>query len=114
LGITKRKIKELEEEVVPNAKENQKRQLIENLLTAKEVAEMIGCSKKTVYSWAELGNIPCIKFGQGKKSLLRFNPEKIQEWIEARERKASGTGEQEACYYKKAETVAEKPRKGGR
>jgi predicted DNA-binding transcriptional regulator AlpA len=53
------------------------------LITAKEVAEMIGCSEKTVYSWSQIGyrGIPVYKFGPAKKNLVRFSPIEIQEWI---------------------------------
>lgn len=53
------------------------------LLTAKDVAEIIGCSEKTVYSWAQTGYtaIPAIKIGRGKKSLLRFDAAEIEKWI---------------------------------
>ena len=54
------------------------------LLTAKEVAEIVGCSEKTVYSWAETGytEIPAIKMGNGRKSLLRFDADEILKWIQ--------------------------------
>jgi phage terminase Nu1 subunit (DNA packaging protein) len=63
------------------------------LLTAKQVAEIICCSEKTIYSWAETGyaGIPVIKFGEGKKSLLRFDREKIMEWIRRWEDRPRGT-----------------------
>jgi excisionase family DNA binding protein len=51
------------------------------LLTVEQVAEIICCSPKTVYSWAELGHIPCIKIGKGRKSLLRFDSEEVRAWI---------------------------------
>lgn len=54
------------------------------LLTTKDVAQIIGCSEKTVYSWAETGytEIPVIKIGNGRKSLLRFDEKEIHEWIQ--------------------------------
>jgi len=54
------------------------------LLTAKQVAEMIGCSEKTVYSWAETQyeGFPSRKLGTGRKSLRRFKPDEIEQWIE--------------------------------
>ncbi|MGO9613973.1 MAG: helix-turn-helix domain-containing protein [Dissulfurispiraceae bacterium] len=53
-----------------------------NLLNAKQVSELLACSAKTVYSWAELGAIPCIKIGVGRKSLLRFDEQDILVWLE--------------------------------
>jgi len=52
------------------------------LLTAEQVAEIICCSPKTVYSWAELGHIPSIKIGTGRKALLRFDSEEIHAWLQ--------------------------------
>jgi len=51
------------------------------LLTAEQVAEIISCSPKTIYSWAELGYIPSIKLGAGRKALLRFDSEEIHAWL---------------------------------
>ncbi len=53
------------------------------LLTAEQVAKLLCCSPKTVYSWAELGIVPSIKFGVGRKSLLRFDEQEILAWIQA-------------------------------
>ena len=53
------------------------------LLTAEQVAEIVSCSPKTVYSWAELGNIPSIKIGAGRKALLRFDSEEIHAWLKS-------------------------------
>jgi excisionase family DNA binding protein len=54
------------------------------LLTAKEVSEIIGCSAKTIYSWAETRHegFPVYKFGKGRKSLIRFKPDEIEQWIQ--------------------------------
>lgn len=53
----------------------------ERLLTAEKVAEILCCSPKTVYSWAELGHIPSIKLGAGRKAPLRFDAEEIHAWL---------------------------------
>jgi excisionase family DNA binding protein len=83
------------------------------LLTAKEVADMIGCSAKTIYSWAETGltEIPVIKIGTGRKSLLRFDPDEIREWLEQWKSRSRVKNSSLNCYNSIAETVAE-PRKG--
>jgi len=52
------------------------------LLTAEQVAEIICCSPKTIYSWAELGHIPSIKIGMGRKALLRFDSEEVYAWLQ--------------------------------
>ncbi len=37
---------------------------MDKLLTVKEVADMLNVKPKTVYQWAELGQIPCIRLGK--------------------------------------------------
>ena len=48
------------------------------ILTIKEVSEMIRVKEKTLYGWAELGQIPCIKFN----GCLRFDLDDIVRWKE--------------------------------
>lgn len=55
--------------------------MTKKLLTADQVAAIICCSAKTVYSWAELGQIPSIKIGTGRKALLRFDSEEVNAWL---------------------------------
>jgi predicted DNA-binding transcriptional regulator AlpA len=60
------------------------------LLTAEQVAAIICCSPKTVYS-------PSIKIGAGRKALLRFYSEEVNAWLkfwkdETAKRYNSGAG----------------------
>ncbi len=48
-----------------------------NILTAKELSEILKVSDKTIYQWSELGQIPCIKMNGS----LRFNLDDIKSWI---------------------------------
>jgi len=59
--------------------------LIQNhkrLLNAGEVAEMLGTKQSTIKKWVFERKIPFVKFGPGKKSLVKFDPERINKWIE--------------------------------
>jgi len=59
--------------------------LIENynrLLTAKEVAQILGVKISTIKKWVFERRIPFVKFGPGQKSLIKFNPLKLNEWID--------------------------------
>lgn len=47
------------------------------LIGVKEVSEMLNVKPSTLYQWAELGQIPCIKIN----GALRFNMEDIKKWI---------------------------------
>lgn len=46
---------------------------------AGEVAEMLGCSEKTVLRMAKAGKIPAVQIG----SLWRFRRSAIDEWLSA-------------------------------
>jgi excisionase family DNA binding protein len=47
------------------------------LLSVKEISEMLNVKPSTLYQWAELGQIPCIKLN----GALRFDMEDINQWI---------------------------------
>jgi excisionase family DNA binding protein len=51
----------------------------ERLLTAAELAEMLGFSAATVVDWAEAGKLPGFKVG----TRLRFRWSEVSEWLEA-------------------------------
>jgi len=46
------------------------------LLTARDVAELLGLTPWTVYKWARTGRIPCIKFQRH----TRFKLADIERW----------------------------------
>ncbi|HEX7124884.1 MAG TPA: helix-turn-helix domain-containing protein [Thermodesulfobacteriota bacterium] len=46
----------------------------ERLLTAKEVAELLGLKEKTVYELAKRGEIPCVRIGK----FVRFRPSDLR------------------------------------
>lgn len=55
---------------------------MENLLTAKELAEMLKVSPSTVYLWASEGAIPCIVLKQGnRKNSIRFRKSSVEFWL---------------------------------
>ena len=58
----------------------------ENLITADAVAERLNISPSTVRGWVFLKKIPFVKFGLGKKSLVRFNPKVLNKWVEGNSR----------------------------
>lgn len=51
--------------------------LFENLITAKEVAEMLGIHHKTVYEWVRENRIPFVRIGR----CVRFRPHELAEWL---------------------------------
>ena len=56
--------------------------MAEKLLTAKEVAEILGLKLSTLYDWVYQRKIPYIKIG----SLLKFSPAVIQNYIDTHTR----------------------------
>lgn len=51
------------------------------LWTAAQVAALLSMSKQWVYKEADLGRLPCVRFGAS----VRFRPEVVRAFMEARE-----------------------------
>jgi len=47
------------------------------LITVKETSQLLAVKEKTLYQWAELGQIPYVKLN----GCLRFDLNDIEEWI---------------------------------
>ena len=59
--------------------------MVEILLTAREVAELLNLKAVTVYAAAADGRLPHVRLWQGKrKSLLRFRRRDIERMIQER------------------------------
>ena len=54
--------------------------MTERLLTAREVAELLGLSAATVLDWHEAGRIPSFKLPTGP---VRFRPSEVEAWLES-------------------------------
>jgi excisionase family DNA binding protein len=54
------------------------------LLSADEVAEVLGVKPRTISSWVAKNRIPYIKLGEGRKSLVKFSPIRLNQWLEER------------------------------
>ncbi len=48
------------------------------LVTVKELSELVSIKESTLYLWAGKGAIPHYKIGQ----LVRFNPKEVEDWLE--------------------------------
>jgi excisionase family DNA binding protein len=64
----------------------------DRLLTAREVAELLGFAAGTIVDWAEQDRIPHFKIG----TALRFRGSEILEWIEEQRRCPALAGRPEA------------------
>ncbi|MDA8337979.1 MAG: helix-turn-helix domain-containing protein [Nitrospiraceae bacterium] len=74
---------------------------MEKLITAEQVAEMIGVTVEVLHQWTYRGAIPHIKIS---KRMIRFRESEVMEWLDS---KAFGPEE------KKPQSQAKK-RKGGK
>jgi excisionase family DNA binding protein len=54
----------------------------ERLLTAAELADVLGFSSATIVDWAEAGKVPAFKVG----GRLRFKESEIEAWLESQRR----------------------------
>ena len=50
---------------------------MENLLNARQLADLMSLSESTVRRKAHAGEIPSIKCGRGKKAALRFDYQEV-------------------------------------
>jgi PTS system nitrogen regulatory IIA component len=51
--------------------------LMENLMTAKEVAPWLGIKKNTVNAWAKSGKIPHLRLGRQ----YRYRRDELEKWL---------------------------------
>ncbi len=72
------------------------------LADVKEIANFLGVSPKTIYTWAELRQIPHIKLC----GALRFDMDEIVQWVETCKRSV------DSGIIEAAQAVAVVPRKG--
>lgn len=72
-----------------------------NIVTIKELSKVLKVKEKTLYQWAALGQIPCIKFN----GCLRFDLDELYQWIKSCKKEASSG-------YNPF-TLANRPRSGG-
>lgn len=54
----------------------------ERLLSAREVAELLGFASSTIIDWAERDELPSFKIG----GRLRFRESEVVEWVEGQRR----------------------------
>ncbi|NIO81058.1 MAG: helix-turn-helix domain-containing protein [Candidatus Aminicenantes bacterium] len=52
------------------------------LLTAEKVAEVLGLKPSTIMKWVYERKIPFVKFGPGKKAIVKFNPKRLNQWLD--------------------------------
>lgn len=60
---------------------------MEELLTVKELSELLKISPRTLYDWTHTEFIPHCKFGK----VVRFSVSDIEKWLQKRKRKGRGS-----------------------
>jgi excisionase family DNA binding protein len=55
--------------------------MTDHLLTAREVAELLGVSAETVLRWTRRGELPAIRLPGGA---LRYREPELEAWLQAR------------------------------
>jgi predicted DNA-binding transcriptional regulator AlpA len=73
-----------------------------NISTIGELSKILKVKEKTLYQWAELGQIPCIKLN----GCLRFDMNEIFQWIKSCKKEAASS-------YNPFNSD-QRPRKGGK
>ena len=63
--------------------------MTEPLLTARELAELLGVSGETLLRWTRAGKVPALRLPGGA---IRYRPNAIEAWLEER---ATGTADDE-------------------
>lgn len=62
------------------------------LMDTAEAAAHLGVSPRTLYKWAEHGQVPFVRIGR----LLRFRGRELDEWLEARANRITPAGATDA------------------
>jgi excisionase family DNA binding protein len=66
----------------------------ERLLTAREVAELVGLSPETILRYTRLGELRGIRLPGTARGRLRYRPEDVEAWLEQHE--TTGPADREA------------------
>ena len=74
------------------------------LMTIQELSDLLKIKPKTLYQWAELRQIPCLKLN----GALRFDIDDINNWL------LSCKNNNDTGYNQITKTVASSPKKGDR
>jgi excisionase family DNA binding protein len=74
------------------------------LLTARELAELLGVSAETVLRWTRRGEMPALRLPGGT---VRYRPDAVEAWLEARATTADATDRE------LSDTRASRARRGG-
>ena len=54
------------------------------LLTVVEMAAILNTSEKAIYAKVSRGELPYMKFGQGRNGSIRFNPDEIMKFLDSK------------------------------
>ena len=58
--------------------------MVTKLMTVIDLADLLCTSEKAIYAKVSRGELPYIKFGQGKNGSIRFDPNEIKLYLESK------------------------------
>lgn len=67
--------------------------MTEPLLTARQLADVLGVSTDTLLRWTRAGEVPAIKLPGGA---VRYRPDAIEEWLDGRTTSRAGAAVEES------------------
>jgi excisionase family DNA binding protein len=64
---------------------------MENLLTPKQLTQILGLRRSCIYRMLRSGELPCVRVATGARKLsLRVRPSALEKWLKAREIRNDG------------------------
>jgi len=79
----------LERSKASSLKNDNCRSIMEELITAKDVARLLKVNRNTIYVWVSRCEIPCEKL---PGNTTRFRPSALDAWLKTRSSKGRGIG----------------------
>lgn len=93
---------------------------MQEVMTAKQIADYLQINEMTLYKWVRLGGIPVVRMGRA----LRFKKDVIDKWLEVESgwdqkfesllKKSQGFGKTAGITEKKIQQAVEETRQGER
>ena len=59
-----------------------------SLLNARQVMELLGCSRTALWMLMRTQGLPYIKLGKGRRAALRFSSDSVSRWLASREQQS--------------------------
>lgn len=67
--------------------------MMAKLMTVIDLAALLNTSEKAIYARVSRGELPYMKFGEGKNGSIRFDPDEIDEYLNSKRVRVKGKEE---------------------